>query len=606
MRHLVNKIKGHNLSFIALNFYLILLFFVPKTISSIGPIPIRLVATMLLCFVCAFDIYIKKIETTERKTNILNILFLLFILATIPSLFVSKALITSIYTVFKFVFIYLMFFLLSKIKFSKQEYKILIINLILSLFCLCIYGIFEYVFEISLFTAGVEFYKGAKGRISTSFFNTIYYGIFINLTFPIVFYLMCKFRKSKISWVLALLCCLLYMNLLLTFTRSAIIIFTLILSLLIILLYKFSFNIKTLLVVIVILLFTMFLPGGKTFISKSLDDVVIMTSNVQNILGLIPNSFTEEDVDEKESDFVDPSLQHREEFAKIAKRIAKDNQFTGVGFGAYIDYMNSSEFKEKYSDYKLSHTHPHSTFVLLNAECGIVALILFTLFIAGLFINQFVIFLNNFKIKNTQYELSIISLALVCGFILVSLMAENAFYDSQIFPLFLIFYSLITGYSKCLDDKKVLFISSTGGHLSELLQLKPLFKKYNSHLITEKTKSTISLKKKYENINYLVYGTKDHKVTYIFKFTYNIFKSFILYLKINPGVIITTGTHTAVPMCYIGKLFGSKIIFIETFANSKSKTLSGKLVYPIADSFIVQWEEMLNLYPKAIYAGWIY
>ena len=154
--------------------------------------------------------------------------------------------------------------------------------------------------------------------------------------------------------------------------------------------------------------------------------------------------------------------------------------------------------------------------------------------------------------------------------------------------------------------KKVLFISSTGGHLSELLQLQPLFKKYNTYLITEKTKSTIGLKNKYKKVNYLIYGTKDHKLSYIFKFLYNSFKSLILFIKIRPKVIVTTGTHTAVPICYIGKIFGSKIIFIETFANSKTKTLSGRLVYPIANTFIVQWKSMLELYPKAIYGGWIY
>lgn len=154
--------------------------------------------------------------------------------------------------------------------------------------------------------------------------------------------------------------------------------------------------------------------------------------------------------------------------------------------------------------------------------------------------------------------------------------------------------------------KKVLFIASTGGHLSELLQLEPLFKKYNTYIITEKTKSTVGLNIKYKNVNYLVYGTKDHKLSYIFKFLFNCFKSLFLYLIIRPKVIVTTGTHTAVPICYIGKIFGSKIIFIETFANSKTKTLSGRLVYPIANTFIVQWKEMLELYPKAIDGGWIY
>ena len=155
--------------------------------------------------------------------------------------------------------------------------------------------------------------------------------------------------------------------------------------------------------------------------------------------------------------------------------------------------------------------------------------------------------------------------------------------------------------------KKVLFISSTGGHLSEMMQLKPMFKKYNYHIITEYTDSTKNLSKTYEGkVDYLVYGTKDHLFSYIFKFSFNVLKSFYLYFKIRPKYIVSTGTHTAVPICYIGKLFDSKIIFIETFANSKTKTLSGKLVYPIADLFIVQWESMLKLYPKAVLGGWIY
>lgn len=155
--------------------------------------------------------------------------------------------------------------------------------------------------------------------------------------------------------------------------------------------------------------------------------------------------------------------------------------------------------------------------------------------------------------------------------------------------------------------KKVLFIASTGGHLNELMQLKPMFDKYDYHIITEKTKSTVSLVNKFgKKINYLVYGTKDKKIVYPFKFVFNCFKSLTLYIKLRPSYIVTTGTHTAVPMCYIGKLFGSKVIFIETFANSKTKTLSGRMIYPIANLFIVQWKEMLELYPNAVYGGWIY
>ena len=154
--------------------------------------------------------------------------------------------------------------------------------------------------------------------------------------------------------------------------------------------------------------------------------------------------------------------------------------------------------------------------------------------------------------------------------------------------------------------KRVLFISSTGGHLNELLQLKKTMSKYDSYLITEKTKSTEGLKKEFGNrVKFLKYGTKSH-LSYIYIYPYDCIKSLIYFIKIRPKVVVTTGAHTCVFMCYLAKLFRRKIIYIETFANIHSKSMSGKLVYPIADMFIVQWESMLKLYPKAVYGGWIF
>ena len=82
--------------------------------------------------------------------------------------------------------------------------------------------------------------------------------------------------------------------------------------------------------------------------------------------------------------------------------------------------------------------------------------------------------------------------------------------------------------------------------------------------------------------------------------------SVFIFIKFRPEVVVSTGTHTAVSMCYIAKIFRKKVIWIETFANRNSKTLAGRLVYPIADKFIVQWKEMKKVYEKAEYWGSIY
>lgn len=76
--------------------------------------------------------------------------------------------------------------------------------------------------------------------------------------------------------------------------------------------------------------------------------------------------------------------------------------------------------------------------------------------------------------------------------------------------------------------------------------------------------------------------------------------------KEKPDCVITTGALIAFPFCVIAKMLKKKVIYIESFARVNSKSLTGRLVYPFADLFLVQWESMLELYPKAQYVGGIF
>ena len=77
-------------------------------------------------------------------------------------------------------------------------------------------------------------------------------------------------------------------------------------------------------------------------------------------------------------------------------------------------------------------------------------------------------------------------------------------------------------------------------------------------------------------------------------------------LKERPNIIISTGAAPAVPFFWIGKVLGMKTIYIEVFDRIDKSTISGKLCYPVADIFIVQWEEMKKVYKKAINLGSIF
>lgn len=151
--------------------------------------------------------------------------------------------------------------------------------------------------------------------------------------------------------------------------------------------------------------------------------------------------------------------------------------------------------------------------------------------------------------------------------------------------------------------KKVCFIASTGGHFEQIIVLKPLMDIYDSFVVTERTTYSVSEGK--EKIYYLKQVNRREK-SCIFKMMINSIKTLKIFIRERPDVVISTGALVCIPMCIISKIFKKKMIFIESFANIKCQTLTGKFLYRFADQFYVQWEDMIKLYPKAIYKGGIY
>lgn len=133
--------------------------------------------------------------------------------------------------------------------------------------------------------------------------------------------------------------------------------------------------------------------------------------------------------------------------------------------------------------------------------------------------------------------------------------------------------------------------------------LKPLMDKHDSFIVTEKT--DYSVDKESRKVYYLTQVNRN-EIMLILKMIINTFKSLCLFIKEKPDVIISTGALSTIPMCLIGKLTRRKLIFIESFAKVNSPTLTGKLLYKFADQFYVQWEQMKEHYPKAIFEGGIY
>lgn len=155
--------------------------------------------------------------------------------------------------------------------------------------------------------------------------------------------------------------------------------------------------------------------------------------------------------------------------------------------------------------------------------------------------------------------------------------------------------------SEMVNRINICLVGSSGGHLAHLHMLEPIWKKNNRFWVTFDKEDAQSLLK--GERMYLCYYPTNRNLKALVK---NTFLAFKVLLKERPDVIISSGAAVAVPFFYIGKLLGSKLIYIEVFDRIDKPTVTGRLVYPITDRFIVQWEEEKKVYPKAICLGSIF
>ncbi|MEN2154906.1 PssD/Cps14F family polysaccharide biosynthesis glycosyltransferase [Streptococcus pneumoniae] len=148
---------------------------------------------------------------------------------------------------------------------------------------------------------------------------------------------------------------------------------------------------------------------------------------------------------------------------------------------------------------------------------------------------------------------------------------------------------------------KVCLVGSSGSHLTHLYLLKPFWKDRERFWVTFDKEDARSILE--NEIFYPCYYPTNRNLKNLIKNTILAFK---ILRKERPDIIVSSGAAVAVPFFYLGKIFGAKTVYIEVFDRIDAPTMTGKLVYPVTDRFIVQWEEMKKVYPKAINLGGIF
>lgn len=150
---------------------------------------------------------------------------------------------------------------------------------------------------------------------------------------------------------------------------------------------------------------------------------------------------------------------------------------------------------------------------------------------------------------------------------------------------------------------KACFVASSGGHWEELMCLRPIADEHDTFFVTEAGGQARDSSLK--NI-YLLPQINRRQKDFLWRFLKLLMASGKIMFREKPDFVITTGALISFPFCVYAKLMGAKVIYIETFARVNDRSLTGRLVYPIADLFLVQWESLLEFYPKAKYVGGVF
>jgi len=81
--------------------------------------------------------------------------------------------------------------------------------------------------------------------------------------------------------------------------------------------------------------------------------------------------------------------------------------------------------------------------------------------------------------------------------------------------------------------------------------------------------------------------------------------------EICPQILLLNGPGTCFVLCaavYFNRFLGlpsPRVIYVESFARAQTVSLSGRLLRPIVDLFVVQWPNLLNEGARGEYRGWL-
>jgi len=149
-----------------------------------------------------------------------------------------------------------------------------------------------------------------------------------------------------------------------------------------------------------------------------------------------------------------------------------------------------------------------------------------------------------------------------------------------------------------MKNNSVCLVASAGGHLNQLLSVSEIWKDREYFFVTSLEVSAQNLKKQAKT--YIVGEcNREHPIQTLGV----LFRCLAIIIKERPRVVLSTGAAPGFLMCFWGKLFGAKVIWLDSIANTRKLSMSGRMIRPFADLILSQWPEVAAKYPNVEYVG---
>lgn len=142
---------------------------------------------------------------------------------------------------------------------------------------------------------------------------------------------------------------------------------------------------------------------------------------------------------------------------------------------------------------------------------------------------------------------------------------------------------------------KLCIVSSCGGHLTEVRMLRRVYQSYEHFYVVNEE---IELPADMRGRTYFIrHSERD------WLFLVNVWEAWRILRRERPTLLLSTGAGPIVPFALLGKLLGIRSIYVENAGQVRTPSLTGRVMYRLADRFFYQWPGLKDYFPRATYGG---